>query len=99
MILRNHGLLTCGETIAETFFNMFNLNRACEMQVAALTVGIENVVPISKEIAEFSEQTSSNLNPGLYGGLFYSLESEGFGVREFNALLRGLDSVDPSFRN
>lgn len=33
MILNNHGLLSCGTTIAEAFFNMYMLNRACEMQV------------------------------------------------------------------
>jgi ribulose-5-phosphate 4-epimerase/fuculose-1-phosphate aldolase len=29
MILRNHGLLTCGETVAEAFLNMFILQRSC----------------------------------------------------------------------
>jgi ribulose-5-phosphate 4-epimerase/fuculose-1-phosphate aldolase len=39
LILRNHGLLTVGRTAAEMFSNMFYLNRACEIQVAALSMG------------------------------------------------------------
>ena len=41
MILRNHGLLTCGETVAQAFLNMFILQRACEVQVMAQAGGQE----------------------------------------------------------
>jgi ribulose-5-phosphate 4-epimerase/fuculose-1-phosphate aldolase len=41
MILRNHGLLTCGETVAEAFLNMFILQRSCEVQVMAQSGGKE----------------------------------------------------------
>ena len=33
MILRNHGLLTCGRTIAECFYNMFWLKRSCDLRI------------------------------------------------------------------
>ncbi|HEX3917406.1 MAG TPA: class II aldolase/adducin family protein [Caulobacteraceae bacterium] len=36
MLLRNHGTLTCGPSIATTFQRMYRLERACQMQVAAL---------------------------------------------------------------
>src|SRR5678816_1687585 len=39
MILRNHGLLTCGESIAETFDLMYYLERACQTQINALAGG------------------------------------------------------------
>ncbi len=39
MILRNHGLLTAGRTIPEAFGLMFDLNRACEVQLGARTTG------------------------------------------------------------
>src|SRR5262249_37457948 len=45
MILRNHGLLTAGRTIAEAFSLMFYLERACEIQVAALAGGSELIIP------------------------------------------------------
>src|SRR5436190_6018576 len=35
LILRNHGLLTLGETIPEAFIRFWRLNRACEIQLAA----------------------------------------------------------------
>lgn len=35
MILRNHGLLTCAETIQDAFLGMYLLNRACEIQLLA----------------------------------------------------------------
>ena len=35
MILRNHGLLTVGETAAQAFLRMYYLDKACEIQVAA----------------------------------------------------------------
>ena len=45
VILRNHGLLTVGRTVAEAFSLMFYLNLACEVQVSALSMGAELVVP------------------------------------------------------
>ncbi|WP_223428110.1 class II aldolase/adducin family protein [Tateyamaria pelophila] len=46
MILRNHGLLTCGGTVGEAFALMFNLERTCKAQVALMSTGAElNRVP------------------------------------------------------
>jgi len=87
MILRNHGLLTCGSSVAEAFFNMYMLNRACEMQVAALCGGLENIIVPDPKIQEFTEEVANQFNP------------EGVGQKEFAALLRRLDSIDPSYRN
>src|SRR5262249_55435301 len=35
MILRNHGLLTCAETVADAFLYMYILQKACEVQIRA----------------------------------------------------------------
>jgi ribulose-5-phosphate 4-epimerase/fuculose-1-phosphate aldolase len=35
LILRNHGLLTCGRTIPEAFIMMYYLEQACKIQIAA----------------------------------------------------------------
>ncbi len=40
MVLRNHGLLTCGRTVGEAFTLMFNLERSCRAQVAACGTGM-----------------------------------------------------------
>jgi len=39
LILRNHGLLTVGRTVAEAFTRLYFLQRACEMQIAAQAGG------------------------------------------------------------
>ncbi len=44
MILRNHGTLTVGGTAAECFLRMFFLERACSMQIRALSAGREGVL-------------------------------------------------------
>ncbi|MEM7742695.1 MAG: class II aldolase/adducin family protein [Pseudomonadota bacterium] len=41
MILRNHGMLTCGQTVGAAIKKMLNLERACQAQVAALAGGQE----------------------------------------------------------
>lgn len=41
MILRNHGLLTCGNSIAEAFTFMYLLQRSCEIQLQAQATGQE----------------------------------------------------------
>ena len=41
MILRNHGLLTVGPSIPESFNNMFRLERACQLQVTTLSCNTE----------------------------------------------------------
>ena len=35
LILKNHGLLTCGKTIPEAFIMMYYLEQACKIQIAA----------------------------------------------------------------
>ena len=35
LILRTHGLLTCGQTVAQAFVRMFRLERACQVQLSA----------------------------------------------------------------
>ena len=45
MILRNHGLLACGESVAEAFDLMYYLERACQSQVNAMAGGAKLRVP------------------------------------------------------
>lgn len=51
MILRNHGLLTCGRTVGEAFSLMFNMERACRAQLAIMSSG-GKVRPVDPELAE-----------------------------------------------
>ena len=56
MILRNHGLLACGPTLAHCFTDLYHLQRACEVQVAALAGGRDRVLLASPEACAKSAQ-------------------------------------------
>jgi ribulose-5-phosphate 4-epimerase/fuculose-1-phosphate aldolase len=86
MILRNHGLLTVGASIAEAFNGMFRLERACQVQVAALSCNTELSIPRT-EVVEASWRL---YQPGV---------RRRFGLLEWPALLAKLDRLDPSFRD
>ena len=85
MILRNHGLLTAGRTIPEAFSLMFYLDRACEIQVAALSGGSELIYPSP----EVQEKTARQ----------HEMDNEPIGDLEWAAHIRMLDREDPSYRN
>ena len=52
MILRNHGLLTMGDTVREAFDLMYYLDCACQIQIDALTAGQEQVLKMSEDAAK-----------------------------------------------
>ena len=51
LILRNHGLVTLGRTVAEAFILMHNLERACQVQLAIQATG-QAVHPLPHEVCE-----------------------------------------------
>jgi ribulose-5-phosphate 4-epimerase/fuculose-1-phosphate aldolase len=85
MILRNHGLLTCGASIPETFDLMYYLERACQTQIAALGGGAKLRIPP----AAVAEKTAAQ-----FKALPYKPKRP-----EWKALLRMLDKADPSYKN
>jgi ribulose-5-phosphate 4-epimerase/fuculose-1-phosphate aldolase len=60
MILRNHGLLTVGSSVSAAFHALYNLQRACEMQVAA-EAGGQALIPLSEEMINVSLQRISTM--------------------------------------
>lgn len=85
MMLRNHGVLVCGPTIAEAFNSHYMLEQACKIQVDAMSAGTELVMPPPEVVS----QTARMFEPGV---------RRAFGVMEWEAMLRLLDRDDPSFR-
>ena len=77
MILRNHGLLTCGKTISETFMLMYYLDKACKNQLDLFSMGKKILKP-SDKIMEFAAKQ--------YDDSRFKL-----GSHEWPALLRLLD--------
>lgn len=90
LILRNHGLLTVGQTIAEAFVWMYRAERACRMQLAFQQTGAE-VYPITDEVQELSMARSRQFT-GANG-------HRPTGKLEWPAWLRRLDRMDPSYKN
>lgn len=87
MILRNHGLLTVGRSVAEAYFLMYYLNQACEIQLEATKTGRPLIVP-DHEACEFTARQLNNER--------YHLESVDL---VWQAELRRLDRIDRSFRS
>jgi ribulose-5-phosphate 4-epimerase/fuculose-1-phosphate aldolase len=83
MILRNHGLLTAGRSVAEALQTMLMLEKACVAQIAALGGGARlRLIPPPLVAA------GNALFEGLNGEF----------SRDWQAFLRLADRIDPSFR-
>jgi ribulose-5-phosphate 4-epimerase/fuculose-1-phosphate aldolase len=81
MIMRNHGLLTCGPTIQQAFNTMYQLELSCRSQVDAMAARTELIMPGEDVLA----QTAHMYPPGT---------RRPYGVLEWPAMLRLLDAKD-----
>ena len=85
MILRNHGLLAAGRSVGEALQELYFLERACAIQIAALAGGVPLVVPDEAALRQASE-TYARASGGSYT------------TRNWEAFVRELDAVDTSYR-
>ncbi len=85
MILRNHGLLVGGTSIAEAFHMIYMLERACQAQVAALSGGAELVFPPEEVCRHTSEQFRAQENDEHYAMMW-------------NAALQLIENDMPDYR-
>ena len=88
LMLHNHGLLTCGSSIADTFLMMFTFQRACEIQVLAQN-GAAPLIAIEPQILAGAK--------AMIAGVTRSAQGMG-GALAWPALLRKLDQQDAGFR-
>ncbi len=86
MILRNHGLLTCGKTMADAFLYMYVLESACRIQILGQSGGKE-LIPIHPQILQGITAQVAMVTKGLGAELV------------FPPLLRKLDRIDESYKN
>lgn len=86
LILRNHGLLAQGETVAQAFAYLWTLNRACEVQLAARAMG--EVIMIPDSIAARASVEALQFDP-----------AHGAGWDIFNALRRRIEREEPDYRS
>ena len=56
MILRNHGLLTLGDSVRQAFELMYYLDTACQIQIDACAGGLHNVQIMSQQAADTASE-------------------------------------------
>jgi ribulose-5-phosphate 4-epimerase/fuculose-1-phosphate aldolase len=83
VILRNHGLLSWGSTVAEAFITLWTLQRACDVQVASAAMGAMN--PVSRAALEQAVRESSPTE-GMVCDLVFA------------ALVRQIEAKDPGYK-
>lgn len=86
MILRNHGLLTVGKTIADAFLAMYVLEWSCRTQIMAQSTGAE-LAPIPTPVLAKVAGQEDAATAGKMGMIAWP------------GLLRKLDRLDPSYQD
>jgi ribulose-5-phosphate 4-epimerase/fuculose-1-phosphate aldolase len=86
LVLRNHGLLTVGRSVAEAFVGMYFFEAACMMQIRAQAGG-GPLTKIGQHIVDGALEQWKKVTHGAGAGLAWP------------ALLRKLDRIDPSYRS
>lgn len=86
LMLRNHGLLTVGRSVAEAFVAMYFFETSCRIQVAAMSGG-QPLRRIGQSIIDGAQAQWEQVTRGTGGGLAWP------------ALLRKLDRINPGYRN
>ena len=90
LILRNHGLLTVGQTVGEAFMWLYRAERACRMQIAFQQAGARpNEISAEIQEATYERNRFNNSEDGY----------RTIGKLEWPALLRKLDRIDPSYKS
>jgi ribulose-5-phosphate 4-epimerase/fuculose-1-phosphate aldolase len=85
MLLRNHGTLALGKSVAEAFNNMYRLERACRTQLLAQSANDRMLLPP----AAIVEKTNHLYRPEVRRPM---------GVLEWPAMRRLADRLDPSYK-
>lgn len=85
MLLRNHGGLTLGQTIGDAFMHMYDLVRACQVQLQILSTGAKPVY-LEQSIVDGIKAQANVVHTGLTGG-----------QKSWPAMLRKAYKADPSF--
>jgi ribulose-5-phosphate 4-epimerase/fuculose-1-phosphate aldolase len=85
MIMKNHGLLSVGRSVGETFYFMDRLLHACELQERVMAMGTE-----IRTVPEDVIATANNQSAERYG-------NKPYGEHDWKLLCRRLERTDPSF--
>ena len=86
LMLRNHGPVVMGRTLAEMFVTAWSLQRACEIQIAVLSQG--EPITVQQEVIDVHQRDLGQV--ALPGGP---------GKADFEAWKRKIDRIDRSWRD
>ena len=84
LMLRNHGLLVCGKTVADAFLNMYTFETSCQIQISAQAGG--ELVQVNPKIMETMPMVIEMVTKGQGASIAWP------------ALLRKLDRTDVSYK-
>jgi ribulose-5-phosphate 4-epimerase/fuculose-1-phosphate aldolase len=86
MFLKNHGVITVGNTVAQAYRRLYKLEKACQTQVLAMSTGAPLELMSEEVVAEVLQRSPNDRHP--------------IGERErlyFEAMMRVLDRVNPGY--
>ena len=84
LVLRNHGLLTVGKTIADAFLSMYTFEATCQIQIGAQAGG--ELTHVHPQIVHGVSEAMRVQTGGLGGSFVWP------------ALIRKLNRIDPSYQ-
>ena len=87
LILRNHGLMTVGETVPEAFVRLYRLESACRTQLDASAAGEVNLLDHNT-----ASKSGQDVNR-------FMESADDYGQLEFDALMRKIDKLDDSYKH
>ena len=85
MLLRNHGGMTLGQTIGDAFMHMYDLTRACQVQLQIMSTGMKPIM-VEQAIVDNIKAQANVVHSGATGG-----------QKSWPAMLRKVYKADPSF--
>jgi ribulose-5-phosphate 4-epimerase/fuculose-1-phosphate aldolase len=85
LMLRNHGLLTVGKTVADAWLSMYTFENTCKIQIDAQAGGSE-LLEVNPAIMQGMAQVMKTVTAGQGANIAWP------------ALLRKLDRDDPSYK-
>ncbi|XP_019615463.1 PREDICTED: alpha-adducin-like isoform X2 [Branchiostoma belcheri] len=94
LILRNHGVLVCAETIEEAWYLAYNTVKACEIQLKAMPAGLDNLIVLDR--SALREEPKEEQKGGGDTAHYKATEEKHYkwkkGELEFEALMRQMDN-------
>jgi len=85
LLMRNHGVVTCGKSVRDAFVRMRDIADACELQLRLQATGAKFSLPSEEVLKTYKAQRKSH--------------DSGRGSADWPGFLRRLDQIDPSYKD